>query len=307
MATGHPAIDLPVPVTRSSSKPRLAAAFDGLSERSGTGHGMLALWLILGCSAWIIANIHVPSIATYGSGGLLTSSAALNTLRFVFLASAAWWAFGLFVPASSWVAFGSHFVLSTLVGQLDASLAAQSATFNWLLLAFALWYQLDAGPIRQAMQKKQLSSSQLFPEWVQFLCVFAILMECTASGVNKLLVSGLFWADGLSLQLWMQVLANPDNPVVTTLIEDRWVANVLQVLLLTAECFAFFALLTAGSRIFFGLLLVTTYSLTYLQMGILPVASILPMALFLLPLRTGTPWLAPRVIPFTRKMLGFDE
>lgn len=65
------------------------------------------------------------------------------------------------------------------------------------------------------------------PMWVREGAVFALAAFYAGAGAHKLLESGLRWADGVALQLWLWRLGDHDSVVRAWVIEDATVSALV--------------------------------------------------------------------------------
>ena len=122
-----------------------------------------------------------------------------------------------------------------------------------LLVLLCAWFALDHRKISEADRNGTLWTSLLVPRWVEVLAIGYVGLTYTFSGLEKLRVSGVGWADGGSLQLWMAVMNR--NETLGSLFTIPMFAQAAITILFLAEIFAVFGLLWTRSRPWFGLVL----------------------------------------------------
>ena len=95
------------------------------------------------------------------------------------------------------------------------------------------------------------------PGWCFMLMVYYIGLSYTFSGIAKLCYSGIGWANGSSLMMWVESMASGrDNLLFDLLTNHHWLASALQTTTLAAELFAIVILLAPRLRPVFGLVFV---------------------------------------------------
>lgn len=94
------------------------------------------------------------------------------------------------------------------------------------------------------------------PAWIWTAVACAIGWGYTLSGLEKLSASGVGWADGTALRVWLAAFA-PDKPVASWLIGTPWAANLGQVIVLIAETTAVFGLGFRKTRLLVALVLLS--------------------------------------------------
>ena len=159
-----------------------------------------------------------------------------------------------------------------------------------MLFIHAAWYQFRRHEIRAAVADGSFWHRALYPAWVFQLSVFSIALFHTYAGLSKLFISGVSWASGLSLQLWIH-LWGVDSALTGLLLSERTLAQALQVGTLVIETGAVLALISRRWRWAMGLGLMGLY------VGILATFKFnfqynaLIVALFFLPTYALLDWL----------------
>ncbi|MBX7220203.1 MAG: hypothetical protein K1Y36_09680 [Blastocatellia bacterium] len=119
----------------------------------------------------------------------------------------------------------------------------------------ALWYHFYRNQIRQSLQIGTFWKTSCYPSWAGFLGVYYVGLFYSFSGCMKLTHSGLAWANGVSLQLWVSIWGNPDSTWTHLILSYRWFAKALQAATLCFESMAILGLLFPRLRPFLGLAL----------------------------------------------------
>lgn len=191
--------------------------------------------------------------------GIISDSAIFFALRATLVVAGILWALHLALPYSSW----STVVLFTLVVALRYENTYQIShvyhVANMLMVIHAAWYHFYHREIRQALQERRFWKTNLYPRWVFLLSVFYIGLFHTLAGVSKLTTSGLQWADGLSLQLWMHLWGQAGSPLRDLVVSHRDLAMILQIGTLILETAAIVALVSPLLRKIIGVGLVSFY------------------------------------------------
>ncbi len=124
------------------------------------------------------------------------------------------------------------------------------------LTALVLVYAAAAITVeRQAIAacpRRELWRTALAPAWFIGLSRLAVGGFYMWSGLGKLTVSGLGWANGLSLQLWVLAFGSPGSHVGGWLVEHREAARFLQAAVLALELAALPALAFKATRVAVG-------------------------------------------------------
>lgn len=178
-------------------------------------------------------------------------------LKLVFFASAVLWFLQRILPWSSTIAALSFTVLVSLSHDTNYYTPHLYHFENLYLLICATWQLLYRAPIAESLRCGRFWNTPLVPNWVNFLFLYYISLAYSFSGASKIFYSGLGWANGLSLQLWVKFLAESrlDNPIVQLLVSERVIAFAAQLTTLIAEAFCWLALFSLRLRVLLGVLL----------------------------------------------------
>lgn len=246
-----------------------------LAARERAAHALLLYGATLGCAAVYLATLplsrRLPAgdrvtllfvlpdavryldLAYHAAAGLFALSAALLVAR-RFLRAAAAGAFLGYATAVSLYLERRPYVDHTL--QLVALVLLHGAL--WLVLA-------DDGPPPRA-GLREWATRGAAPRWVVGLSRLAVGAFYTWSGLAKLHTSGLDWANGVSLQVWVQAFGRPGR-LASRLLEDVALAAALQWAVLAAELLALPALAHPATRTMVGLVLLAFHAGQWLLFG----------------------------------------
>jgi hypothetical protein len=278
----------------------LRAWLDGFGQRSRPYFGQVVLAaLLLGAvplAGYFLLNpggIH-PRGERAGPASLLSflpDSVLLDRgVSFLcggcFLVGAVLWVMRIGLPWSAWMAaLGFNGVVALYLE--SASQVTHVAHLTCMLLVIhALWYQCYRKEIAEADAEGRFWATELYPQWVFSLSVFALGLFYGLSGLSKLLRSGPGWANGVSLQLWTQLFGDPDSMWTQWILSSRTFARVLQVTTLVGETAGLVAIVWPASRPIIGLLLLGFHvgQIAVFHWGFH--ANMIMLALFFLPCRT---------------------
>jgi hypothetical protein len=277
--------------------------FDWLGERSRPHYGQLTLWLTL---VWALAlagyfAITFPSAKAVGErlgpiscisflpNEVLRNDASMYVSAAVFFAAALCWAWQTWIPWSSWTAALSFTCLLAVRHENANHITHVGHMTNMMLLIYALWYHFYAGEIRAALQAKVFWQTPLFPRWVYQLSLVYVCLFYGFSGWNKLLSSGPGWANGVSMQLWVNLWGS-DSIWSHLILADRRAAQALQAATLVAEAGAPFALFIPRLRLPIGLALIGFHYGAIAVFGWAFHGNVIAVALVLLPAPCWIEW-----------------
>lgn len=237
-------------------------------RRSTPHFGMLVNFvLIVAClvlACWPfqpVAGEHRPYATIIGwlPAWLLQSPAFFLSIRISLVFSATLWLFRLFTPWSCWFTAVLLMVMWSLRMENVWSGAHIYNVVNMLLVVHAMWYTFYDRDMKQAIRNGRFWRARLYPYWVYWLCVFYIGFYHSLAGVSKIAASGLGWGDGLSLQIWVHVLGDPDTWPAQMIIASRTLTRIIQSFALFLETACILAVFSRWIRIPLGLGLIGFY------------------------------------------------
>jgi hypothetical protein len=244
---------------------------DRLTERTLPHYGVLVLSCLLFCSVplagyfllkWPGDLPHGPrsgtaTILSFLPDQVLHDRRTQIACGVLFFAGALAWAAHRLLPWSAWLASLSFTGIIALYAENATQLTHVAHLTDMLLLLYALWYHTCRLDIAAALRERRFWSTPLYPRWVYSCSVFAVGYFYGVSGLMKWLTSGPGWANGVSMQIWVQVFPrDPDSFWARLVVSDRRVATVLQWAALIGETSGFVAIVSRGLRPWIGLLLI---------------------------------------------------
>lgn len=215
---------------------------------------------------------------------LLTSPRFYVLIRWILIISAFGWMFRKYTPWTCWTTCISFMMLWALRMENTTESSHLFNLTTMLLVIHAMWFQFYDQPMRDSIERKTYWQDPLYPRWVFLLCVFYIGLFHTLAGLNKIHVSGLGWGNGLSLQLWTNMLGWENSALGQSILSSRTFARVLQVGVMIVETTALLALFSRHLRCVIGLLLIGLYIgilWVFADFGVL--FNLMLVALFFLP------------------------
>jgi hypothetical protein len=154
---------------------------------------------------------------------------------------------------------------------------------NWVLLYYAMWYFFCRHEISVSIVNRNFwSNSDLYPRWVYLGSVFSIALLYNFGGVSKMLAAGLGWGEGLSLQLWVSMMGDPDFFLTDFILSDRVNAHFFQRGVTILQSLSLLAMIP-NLRPVIGLGLIAFQSSVELTFGIPFRGNIILLAVFFLP------------------------
>jgi hypothetical protein len=270
--------------------------FDWLGQRSRPHYGQLTLWLTL---AWALAlagyfaltfpaaqavgpRLGPISFLSFLPDAILLNSVSMYVCAAVFVAAALCWVAQTFLPWSSWTAALSFTCLLAIRHENANHITHVGHMTNMMLLIYALWYHFYADEIRATLAAGMFWQTPLYPRWVYQLSLVYVCLFYGFSGWNKLLSSGPGWANGVSMQLWVNLWGS-DSIWSRLILADRRAAQALQALTLLAEAGAPFALFFPRLRPVIGLALIGFHYGAIAVFGWAFHGNVIAVALVLLP------------------------
>lgn len=171
------------------------------------------------------------------------------------------WLMHWLAPISCWVTVFSFAGLAAVRIENSTQLCHSYWILLMLLVVHALWYSFYASRIGS----KAISARSCYPVWVLGLSVLVLAWFHTLSGLGKWQAAdpqwtnGWQWADGVSLQMWLQSFGNPNSRLVQFLLQNVDVARAVQQAILVIELTAVLAILASTMRRCVGIALIAYY------------------------------------------------
>lgn len=218
---------------------------------------------------------------------ILTSSLVFKVCRDALLVAGILWTFQLLLPLSCWITVLSFTAIVALFYENASHIAHVFNLANIVLIIHAMWYQFYHREIKESLARGRFWRTHIYPKWVVFLSVFCIAIYHTYAGVSKLAESGLQWANGVSLQLWLHLWGLEDSFLSELLVSNRSIAIATQAITLLFETGAILAILSRKFRIAVGLALLGLYFGVLESFGYRFEYNALLVAVFFLPLDTA--------------------
>jgi hypothetical protein len=242
---------------------------DGLYRRKRPQFGQLVVWCLL-ASAITIAlwpfelssseeRVRGATFLSVLPDDWLAEPKLWLAVRAALVAAAILWGFQLLVPWSCWVTVAAFVTLWSLHLETVSSGAHIVNISGMLLVVHALWYHFYRREIAAARAAGRFWSTPLYPRWAFYLSLFYIGLYHSWGGVSKLRYSGLEWANGVSLQLWVHLWGLPHSVNRAIILSHRNVAMVFQAAALLFETTALPAIFFPKLRVLVGLGLVGFY------------------------------------------------
>jgi len=199
------------------------------------------------------------------------------------------WAARFLVPISGWLTALSFNAVVALYLENSSQETHVAHVAGAFLLIYALWYHFYAKEIRDADREHRFWQTALYPRWVYSLSVFYLGLFYGLSGFNKIAESGLFWANGLSLQLWVELFGDHDSIFTRLILSSRTIATAMQWTALLGECGGLVAIFSARLRPLVGLALISFHVGQICIFGWGFHTNMLMLALVFLPVYQWTP------------------
>ncbi|MBL8892258.1 MAG: hypothetical protein JNL67_19945 [Planctomycetaceae bacterium] len=180
----------------------------------------------------------------------------------VVVLSSVCWLLHWLAPFSCWVTVFSFAGLAALRIENSVQLCHSYWILLMLLVVHALWYTFYTRQIAS----NAAAARTCYPAWVLGLSVLVLAWFHTLSGIGKWQaadpewINGWNWADGVSLQMWLQSFGNPNSRLVQFLLQNVDVARTVQQAILAMELAAVFALISPILRRGVGIALVVYYA-----------------------------------------------
>ena len=230
-------------------------------------HAMqLALWVLLVSCLWSYARIqpfprgdHQPtgqiiSILSFFPRVWIELESVDSAVRAFFIVGSILWLLQLALPWSAWASTAGFTALMALIWEQSTFVGHSTQLPNMIMVIFALAATFERRASCEALRRADYWVSELIPCWYRFLALFQIGLFYSWTGVGKLLESGLGWANGVSLQLWVHVWGR-DGLISSAILESRTLAVTFQAAVLVIETSAILFMPFRRLRIVYGLAL----------------------------------------------------
>jgi hypothetical protein len=183
----------------------------------------------------------------------LAQPALWLAVRGVLVAAAVLWGCQLLVPWSCWLTVAAFLTFWSLHLETVSSGAHIMNISGMLLVVHALWYHFYRRDIAAARAEGRFWSTPLYPRWAFWLSLFYIGLYHSWGGVSKLRYSGLEWANGVSLQLWVHLWGLPYSVSRAVILSHRLLAQFFQGAALFFETFSLPSIFIPRLRVLVGL------------------------------------------------------
>ena len=213
---------------------------------------------------------------------------AFALAQVAFAASAVLWALRRYVPWTSWAAV-ALFVLVESARQETSYLSDHEAyTVTMVLVLFAAWFTFDRARIR--------AGDLAMPRWLPLLAAAYLGWTYTMSGIVKLSASGLAWADGTSMRLWLANTGGDATALGALLSRSPGMSRALMTATLAVETLALPLALWRPAAIVLGVTMIVMHAASTWLFGVGFFGNIALCAIFLVWIPySGTSWLGATV------------
>ncbi len=296
---------------------------DQLGERRRPHYGQLVLWTVLAFSFLLCYYFEFyygnkrasdqrtgpVSVLSFLPDAILLNRGVLIACGVLFAIGALLWIVRVFIPWSSWTAALSFNAVIVLYHENSSQLTHVAHVAGAFLLIYALWYHFYAKEIRDADREHCFWRTALYPRWIYSLSVFYLGLFYGLSGFNKIAESGLSWANGLSLQLWVELFGDHNSIFTQMILSSRTIATAMQWTALLGECGGLAAIFSARLRPLVGLALICFHIGQICIFGWGFHTNMLMLALVFLPVYQWTPRVAAwwERAPFSRDPKGSES
>ena len=229
------------------------------------------------------------SVISFLPDAILLNRGVLIACGVLFAAAALLWMRRVLIPWSSWTAALAFNAVIVLYHENSSQLTHVAHVAGAFLLIYALWYHFYAQEIRAADRERRFWQTALYPRWVYSLSVFYLGLFYGLSGFNKIAESGLFWANGLSLQLWVELFGDHHSIFTQMILSSRAMARAMQWTALLGECGGLVAIFSTRLRPLVGLALISFHIGQICIFGWGFHTNMLMLALVFLPVYQWTP------------------
>lgn len=278
-----------------NNRNRIRAGVCRLGETFAPLFGMLSLWTLLLCCFYLIAWIDIGyidnekgfTVSVFGlfAPEMLLSDEVFFTLcRIAFFLSAACWFFRIGTPVSGWLTLVFYTIVVSIYWENLPWFRHKYVLPNWLLFVYAMWFQFYRDELKEPLHRRAFWQSKSYPYWVFALSMYCVAIFYSMSGWSKIIASGLFWGDGVSLQVWTWWNGNEDSFVTQMVVSNRAFTTFLQSGALILESLAIVALFSRHCRCLICIGLILFHFAVDLSFGIDFRTNIVLIALFFLPI-----------------------
>lgn len=182
------------------------------------------------------------SVLSYLPPSLLSSEWPFHVFRAMLWAGMLPWMFGRLLPWSCWTTTIGFIGLWSMHLENTTDGAHVFHASAMMLIVQSFWRTSLAGEIAAAQKAGTLWSTPLYPRWAFWLGLFYLGWFHTLAGLAKFYESGIGWANGTSLQLWVHWDAYPWSPARAIICQHKGLATFLQALTLVFETAGILAL-----------------------------------------------------------------
>jgi hypothetical protein len=190
---------------------------------------------------------------------ILISPLVFHFFRWLFVVAGILWILQLRLPISSWVCVFAYTITSAMVFENSTQIEHTKNLANIVLFVQAMWYHFHAGDIRTAVARNSLWISRIYPGWTYCLSLFCIAIYHSNAALAKVLESGLRWPNGLSLQLWIDLMGREHSLANPLILADRGTAALMQWVVLVVEASAILGVFFTRLRVPIGVALLGLY------------------------------------------------
>jgi hypothetical protein len=284
--------------------------FDRLSQRALPHYGVLVLGSLLVVSVPLAAyfllawpgtaprgiRVGPATVFSFMPDVILLDRRAQIACGVVYVIAAFAWAAHRWLPWSGALTALSFTGIVALYVENATQLTHVAHLTNAMLALYALWYWSCREDIAAALREGRFWRTPLYPRWVYACSVFAVGYFYGISGLMKWLTSGPGWANGVSMQIWVNVFPrDPTSLWTRVVVSDRWLAQALQWAALIGETAGFLAIVSRRLRAWIGLLLIAFHVGQIVLFGWGFHANMVILALVFLPVHDWVPRLVTRI------------
>lgn len=220
-------------------------------------HEMVLMREDLPCSEGLRNNL--ATILWFLPTEILTSQIVFLGFRWLFVVAGILWILQLLLPISSWACVIAYTITIGMIFENSSQISHTKNLANIVLFVHALWYHFHASEIRTALARDTFWVSSIYPGWIYTLSLFCVALFHSNAALAKVLESGFRWPNGLSLQLWIELMGREGSVVNELILSNRSVAALMQWVVLCVEASAILALVFPQLRVAIGVALLGLY------------------------------------------------